>query len=365
MNRISRRRFTGRILQGFSGLPLARRLWSQAANNDGPLEPEVRSFDLSLLDDWLTPNELFFVREHFPAPALSSSDWELSIAGAVDNALKISYDDLLRQPRKDLAVTLECAGNPRGGGLISNAEWTGVSLAPLLEKARPHPEAQTVRLSGADGDSRRNAYYHRSIPLAKAMHSDTLLAYQMNGTPLPKHHGFPVRAVVPGWYGMDSVKWLRKVEVLPGEDTSEWMTKAYLRQIRSAPGGRVTSEPLTAMQVKAAFSRPLDRAVLVGRHFVVRGAAWAGEHRVRQVEVSTDGGNSWETARLLAIRGREPRPYAWVFWEYPWSIPAPGKYELAVRAGDDQGRTQPAERSANRLDVNELHHYQRVRCAVV
>ena len=124
------------------------------------------------------------------------------------------------------------------------------------------------------------------------------------------------------------------------------------------------SMPVTDIQVKASFSRPLDGAVLVGRRFMVRCAAWAGEQRVQKVEVSTDGGRAWQAARLLPVEGSGPRAYAWVQWEYEWSIPSAGRYELVVRASDDQGRVQPAERTADRIDMHELNYYEKVRCLV-
>ncbi len=312
---------------------------------------EVSEFDFSLLDDWLTPTDLFFVREHFPAPKVSAHGWKLPVGGAVAAPFEISYEDLLAQPRRALPVTIECAENPVGGGLVSQARWEGVSLAALLEKAQPRAGARFVRLRGADGN------YARSVPLAKARHADTLLALRMNGEPLPASHGFPVRAVVPGWYGMDSVKWLQSVEVLTEEDASPFMARSYLRDLRSAPA----PETITAMNVKSAFSRPLNGAILVGRRFLVRGAAWAGENRVRQVEVSVDGRRTWQRARF---EGPAPQPYTWVYWAYDWKIAGPGEYELAVRATDDHDRRQPAERPFERRDDYELNWYQTVRVTV-
>lgn len=311
---------------------------------------EIGSFDFSLLDDGTTPTELFFVREHFPAPNVSSAGWKLAISGAVASPFEISYEEISKQPRKVLPVTLECAENPVGGGLVSHAEWTGFSLASVIEKAQVSAESRFVRLSGADG-------FSRTIPLSKAAHPDTLIAYLMNGEKLPVNHGFPLRALIPGWYGMDSVKWLRRVELLVDEDPGH----DYVRQVRSLLTGRRSLGAVTAMQVKSAFSRPLDGAILVGRRFTVRGAAWAGENRVRRVEVSTDGGKSWQAARLAS----DPLPYGWVQWIYAWKIPAPGQYDLAVRATDNAGREQAAERDANRVDEYELNAWQTVRVGVV
>jgi DMSO/TMAO reductase YedYZ molybdopterin-dependent catalytic subunit len=346
-------------------LAAAPRQWLSAQVAAAAEKPFNRGFDFSLLYDWLTPTPLFFIREHLPPPAVASSaDWKLSISGAVKQSLEVSFEELLAQAPVELAATLECAGNSIGGGMVGNARWSGPSLGALLRKAQPLPEAQFVRLWGADKDSAQDLNYFRSIPLAKAQHPDTLLATKINGQTLPRHHGFPLRAVIPGWYSMDSVKWLWKVEVLTSEDTGWWMANPYRRQIRAAAGLPETSTPVTAVQVKAAFSQPLDGAVLVGRKFPVRGAAWAGEQRVQKVEVSTDGGKSWQAARLQPVEGGGPQPYSWVLWEYQWSIPAPGKYQLIVRATDDKGQIQPSERTPKRVDMHELNYYQKVRCLV-
>lgn len=310
---------------------------------------EVSEFDFSLLDDRFTPTDLFFVREHFPAPRVSTPAWKLAVRGAVAAPFEISLDDLLALPRKSLDVTIECAENPVSGGLISTAKWEGASLATLLARAKPDAAARFVRLRGADTE------YARSIPLAKALHADTLIAHHMNGDPLPPAHGAPARAIVPGWYGMDSVKWLQAIEVLTEPDDSPFMARAYLRQPRGA-----APEVITAMNVNSAFSRPLNGAILVGRRFVIRGAAWAGQSRVRRVEVSTDGRRSWQASRLDG----PAQPYCWVFWSYDWKIAESGEYEWSVRAADDAGREQPAERSTDRVDDYELNSYQTVRITV-
>jgi DMSO/TMAO reductase YedYZ molybdopterin-dependent catalytic subunit len=315
----------------------------------GAQKAEVSSFDFSLLDEWTTPIDLFFVREHFPAPGISSAGWKLSLGGAVSTPFDVQFDDLFAHAATTLPVTLECAENPVAGGLVSHAEWSGVSLASLLAKARPVADARFVRLSGADG-------FSRCIPIEKAMHPATLIVHSMNGEKLPANHGFPLRAVIPGWYGMDSIKWLRSVEVLTGDAPAQ----GYLREVRSLLAGRRPAGAVTAMSVKAAFSRPLDGAILAGRRFVVRGAAWAGENRIRRVEVSVDAGKSWQTARLAS----DPKPYAWVHWSYAWTIQSAGSYELAVRATDDKGREQPAARASDRIDDYEWNNFQTVQVTV-
>jgi DMSO/TMAO reductase YedYZ molybdopterin-dependent catalytic subunit len=314
---------------------------------------ETIAFDLSLLDDWITAAESFFVREHFPAPKVSQYGWKLRVGGAVAAPFEIGYDDLQKAAKRTLPVTLECAENPAGGGLVSHGEWSGADLVSLLDQARPSPDAKYVRLVGADG-------YSRSIPLAKARHDDTLVAYGMNGARLPDTHGFPARAVIPGWYGMDSVKWLERIEVLVDEDGSRFMTGAYVRQVRSLLAGVRPAGTVSAMNVKSVFSRPVDGAILTGRRFVIRGAAWAGENRVRSVEVSTDAGKTWSAGHLST----EALRYAWVHWTHEWRIPGPGSYELLVRATDDGDRTQPARRPPERLDDYEHDTYDRTRVMV-
>jgi len=302
-----------------------------------------------LLDQPATPNDLFFVREHFPAPSVTSAGWMLTVGGAVAEPLKIPFADLAARPRRSLEVTLECAANPVAGGLVSHAEWAGVSLASLLQASRPAAAAGAVRLAGSDG-------FSRVIPFTKAMSPDTLLALTMNGEKLPVNHGFPVRAIIPGWYGADSVKWLRSIDVLEGEPPQQ----EYEREVRSLLLGRQRAGTVTAMNVKSTFSRPLDGAILFGRRFTIRGAAWAGENRVRKVEVSVDAGASWQPARLNS----EPKPYAWVCWSHDWKIAGPGSYELLVTAGDDRGREQPAERPSNRVDEYENNQRQSIRVTV-
>ena len=305
--------------------------------------PEISSFDLSLLNDWTTPNQFFFIREHFPTPKISAGDWIVAVAGAVETPFEISLPELAAEPKRDMAATLECAENPAGGGLVSHAEWRGVALAGLLGRAGPLREGRFVRLTGEDG-------FIRSIPLEKATHRDTLLAYRMNREKLPLVHGGPLRALIPGWYGMDSVKWLRKVEVL-----TEANNESYLRRTRTGE-----TEPITKMNVKAVFARPVNEAVLFGERFLARGAAWAGESRVEKVEFSSDGGSSWQSARLLDAA----QAYAWVRWEYDWQIPSRGEFSLVVRATDDSGRSQPAKSDPGRVDEYEQNTYQRVRVAV-
>lgn len=336
---VSRRIVLTRILAGGACL-----FGSGTGAGQALLQPAVSSFDFSLLNDWTTPNQFFFIREHFPPPKTLPADWRLQIGGAVENPFEISLKEIVDAPPIELPVTLECAENAVGGGLVSHAVWKGVSLAGLLNRAKPLSEGRFILLTGEDT-------YVRSLPLSKARHKDTLLAYEMNREKLPLVHGGPLRALIPGWYGMDSVKWLRRINVV-ADSTNE----SYVRRTRSGAGA-----PVAQMRVKSAFARPLEGAVLFGRRLVVRGAAWAGERTVRRVEVSVNAGSSWQEAVLLD----DPQAYAWIRWQYDWKIARPGRYTLAVRASDDGGRTQPSQRDPDRLDSYEQDACQRIDVTVV
>jgi DMSO/TMAO reductase YedYZ molybdopterin-dependent catalytic subunit len=327
-------------LPGSSRLSRRALLLGAAAKVQGQ-KAETTAFDLSLLDDAAVPNELFFVREHFPQPAaLSAAGWKIAVDAGV-----ISLDDVLALPRRTLPVTIECAENPAGGGLVSHAEWTGCSLSAVL----PKTDAPFVKLTGADG-------FSHTIPIAKALHPDTLLATNMNGEKLPAQHGFPIRAIIPGWYGTGSVKWLQRIELLTAEPA-----EAYVRQTRSLLAGVSNEGAVREGGVKSVFSRPMDGAILTKRsRFIVRGVAWAGEHQVRGVEVSVDGSKTWQPAHLEP----NPPPYTWVRWSWEWKIAAAGEFDLAVRATDDQGRTQPQERASNRIDNYEWDAWQTIRVLV-
>ena len=334
----SRRVFVSRIALGV--------VWTNAVfglSGQTQAKGRILHFDWTLLDEWRTTNSLFFLRDHSGEPSIEAVTGNVTISGMVAKPCKISYEELAGRQARTLAVTLECAENSSGGGMVANAEWTGVTLRSLLADAEPQPVARVVRLCGADG-------YHRVIPLTKAMHPDTLVAWGMNGEKLPSRHGAPARAIISGWYGMDSVKWLNRIEVL-----SKAKVDTYLREMRSGE-----KEPIASISVNSAFARPTDGAIVSRRRFVLRGAAWAGESRIRAVEVSSDSGKTWSHARLLDA----PQQYAWVRWESEWTIADSGTYELVVRATDDAGRSQPETRDPRRSDEYENNSYQRIQVMV-
>ena len=333
-------------------------------------EPRNVEFPFDRLDSYLTPVESFYVRSHFPAPPLQPDSYQLSVAGAVKNPFAITYEELKRLPAKTVVATLECAGNSRvflvpqkpGAqwqlGAVGTAEWTGVPLALLLDRAGLTGKAYDVVLEGADRGIPKEGpkpskpiSYSRSVLLEKAL-DDVLIAYLMNGMELPPDHGFPVRAIVPGHYGMASVKWLTHIGVLEEQFQGYWQTidYGYWDQVDGIPVRR----PLSELKLKSEIARPstLER-VPKGQMYTVYGAAWSGAADVVAVEVTTDGGQTWAKTNFL-----DPiRPHAWRRWSYDWKTPdRPGHYILMSRAHDATGASQPDKHDDQRYDSYVIHH---------
>jgi DMSO/TMAO reductase YedYZ molybdopterin-dependent catalytic subunit len=313
-------------------------------------------------DDFITPTKSFYVRTHFPIPAIDRDAWWLHVEGEIEKPFAINYEQLRGLKAITTPVTLECAGNNRnflepkvkgvqwGLGAVGTAEWTGVPLSILLERAGVKTSACEVILEGADQGMLEDAKgpsgilrFARSIPLAKAR-SDMLLAYKMNGVDLPPQHGFPLRAIVPGWYAMASIKWLQRIIVTNEPFTGYYQTMDYAFWKRRGDIAELT--PLAEMQIKAEIAKPVKGEIVPADSTVrIHGAAWTSDGEVTKVEVSTDGGATWNEARLLG----ESKPYAWRLWEFDWRTPSePGEASLITRATDSRGRTQPVERDPDR-----------------
>ena len=321
--------------------------------------PENLETPFSSLHTLVTSNEQFYVRSHFAVPQLDSKTWRLKVEGTVKTPLELSLQDLIKMPSRTVPATLECAGNNRvflvpaargaqwGLGAISNAEWTGVPLFDVLQRAGISPQSVEVILEGADSGEIKESpkptgaiHYARSLPLDRARQPEVLLAYQMNGKELPASHGFPLRAVVPGWYGMASVKWLTRLVVVEKPFNGYFQSVDYALWER--PHGIPTRVPITEMQTKAQIARPdLHEVVAAGSVYRVFGAAWTGDSDIAKVEFSEDGGKTWTLTQLL----EKPVRHTWSFWEYRWSVPtSPGKYALMARATDKRGNVQPMQR---------------------
>jgi sulfite oxidase len=303
---------------------------------------------------WLTPVPRFFVRNHMHEPSeLNSESWRLTVGGEVGKPSTFTLSELKELETHSVVNTLECAGNGRslhrpqvpgvqwGKGAVSTARFSGPRLRDVLQRAAVKPAGKHVMFRGLDEVPGKVPPFIRSIPIEKALDSDTLIATHMNGAPLTKHHGFPARSLVPGWIGAASCKWLTEIKILESEFVGNFMSPAYrFPNQPGKPGDSVKPEdthPLTALSVKSVISGPLDGATVKAGKVAVHGAAWAGEADMVKVEVSTDGGASWNSASL----GHDQAHYAWRLWNYNWTAKR-GDYTILSRATDSQGRTQPA-----------------------
>jgi len=325
-------------------------------------EPLNLEMPFSTLDSFITPTKSFYVRSHFPIPAIDKDEWFLHVEGEVEKPCAINDEELLELESVTTPVTLECAGNNRnflepkvkgvqwGLGAVGTAEWTGVPLSLLLDRVLVRSSGREVILEGADGgllDDPKSPScelkFARSIPLSKAR-ADVLLAYKMNDVDLPPQHGFPLRAIVPGWYAMASIKWLQRVIVTDRPFNGYYQTLDYAFWKRR--GDIAELAPLTDMQIKAEIARPAQGEIVpASSTFRVHGAAWTSNGEITKVELSTDGGANWNEVTLID----KPILNAWRRWEFDWKTPAvSGKTALIARATDSQGRTQPVERDPDR-----------------
>jgi DMSO/TMAO reductase YedYZ molybdopterin-dependent catalytic subunit len=305
--------------------------------------------------DFITPIEHFFVRTHVAVPNVDVESWRLNIDGHVSTPLRLSMSDLRVMPSVEVVAVLECAGNGRSffeppvaglqwtNGAVGNGRWRGVRLRDLLERAGIKPGAVEILFDGADVPIGAMADFQRSIPTKKALDPSTLLAYEMNGMSLPVKHGFPLRAVVPGWAGDSWVKWITNIRVLTEPSTGFWMKNAYLRPPKPVAPGTVVPAgemvPVTSLRVKSVIASPGPGTnVDQGQPVVVQGVAWTGDSgAIAGVDVSTDRGRSWKPARLLAPL----TPFGWRQWEFRWTPPDNGYYTVLARARDSSGDVQP------------------------
>jgi len=319
-------------------------------------DPANLETPLDQVDSYVTPTELFYIRSHFRAPAIDAAAYRLRVEGAVNNPFSLTLAQLRSMPSQTRPSTLECAGNgrvflvpPVSGvqwelGAVGNAEWTGVPLRSLLERAGLEDDACEVVLEGADRGTPNHTpmppepiCYARSLSRAKATQEEVLIAYQMNGRELPLNHGYPVRAIVPGHYGMASVKWLTHIKAVREPFQGYWQTSDYGYWDRME--GNPVRRPLTEIQVKSEIVRPRVHETLAPNEpYTIFGVAWAGETDVCGISISTDGGRSWSEGKFLD----PPRRYAWRRWTFEWLTPEKsGPYTLMSRARAADGSVQP------------------------
>ena len=312
----------------------------------------------ALIGGVVMPNARFYVRNHFQIPTLDTATFRLTVGGLVDRPMSLSVADLRQMPSRTLVVTLECAGNGRTGfnppvdgekwdlGAVSTAEWTGVPLVEVLDRAGIQANAREVVFRGTDGGTveghKEAIRFERSLRLDQTREAEALLVYAMNGEALPLQHGYPVRLIVPGWYAVASVKWLTEIEVIDRPFVGHYQTEKY--QFEREQDGRVVREPVTLQRVRALITEPVRNQEVARGDLVIRGVAWSGAAPIERVEVSV-GDKGWHEARLVSERKR----YSWQWWEVATRVTEPGLINLSARATDLAGRTQPECAEWNRL----------------
>ncbi len=308
---------------------------------------------LDALTTYITPNDLFFVRHHWNPMYPDLRRWTLTVDGEVSSPRELTLADLKKLPRAEATCVLQCAGNGRGlyrppipgvqwkAGAVGNARWTGVRVRDVLERAGVKSTAKHLHTFGSDKPPEKVPPFHRSLEVEKVL-ADGILAWEMNGHPLPALHGAPVRLIVPGWAGDHWMKWLVRLSPQPEAQTGFYMDTAYRYPTTPGePGAPVAPEntqPVTELFVKSSIT-DAPSAAKVGAPATIRGFALSGAPDIAKVEVSDDGGATWRAAAL------DPRhdPYAWRLWSFRWEPRAAGRATLLVRATDSRGSVQPKE----------------------
>lgn len=316
-------------------------------------KPRNAETSVDHLRSWITANEVFFDRNQgeIPAEKMSLADWSLTLEGEVEKPLRFDFEEILKMPKAIVSNTMECSGNSRSllekkaagnpwtiGG-VGNAVWGGIWLRSLLNRAGLKKSARYVAFEGFD---QARTKFIRSIPLEKALDS-TLLAYEMNGEPLPLKHGYPLRALALGWTGANCVKWLAKIMVMDRPYAGFFMDNVYRVY---QPGEESNSGTVvTHLKLKSIITQPTPGEKLPRGSVVILGAAYAGEKEIERVDVSLDGGETWAQAEFIGPR----EPYAWRQWQYTWQADRSGTYKIMARATDNNAEQQPMNADWNVL----------------
>ena len=292
------------------------------------------------LDTWLTPNDQFFTVAHYDKPVLDATAWQLQIGGLVQQRLTLSLDDLKARPRQEVTFTVECSGNdglPFFNAGIGNATWAGTPLAPVLQEAGLLAQGIEVVFFGSDmgveevRQIKMPQHFARSLVPADALDPRNLLCYEMNGAPLPQAHGFPVRLIVPGWYGIANVKWLQRIEVLSTRYESRFMARDYVTiREQQRDGQSLWTETSVG---RALLKSAPGRVTRNGGRYRIVGAAWGAP--IARVEVQIDGG-PWQPATIDEGQDAE---FAWKLWSLEWSNAAAGEHSITSRAIDTEGHS--------------------------
>jgi len=306
----------------------------------------------------ITPTGMHYLLVHYDIPEVNVEEWRLKVGGLVSRPMSLSLEEFRKRPARTIALTMECAGNGRAlftprrisqpwlFEAIGTAEWTGTPLKGILEEAGVRPDAADIVFTGLDRgvEGGEVQHYQRSLTVSEAVREEVLLAYEMNGEPLQPQHGYPLRLLVPGWYGMTSVKWLQGIEALAEPFQGYQMARVYrYSRTQDEPGEAVPLIRVRALMIPPGIPDFLTRTRLVqAGALILTGKAWAGRLSVSRVEVSVDGGSTWSDARL-----DEPvSPHAWRTWTFRWNARR-GAHTLCVRATDSGGNVQPPEQEWN------------------
>jgi DMSO/TMAO reductase YedYZ molybdopterin-dependent catalytic subunit len=312
-----------------------------------PLKPGGAALKWDELQDWITPSDQVFAVSHYGTPTVDAEKWRLEIGGLVKKPASLSLDDVKARKRQEVIATLECSGNsasPGFSGAIGNTRWAGTALAPILRECGLEKRGIEVVFFAADEkkESIRGKDYlqnfARSLAVQDALKDEVILAYEMNGQPLTKAHGAPVRLIVPGWFGIAWVKWLSRIEVLDRRFMNKFMARDYVTIRGEDKDGRTIWRETSVgpIDVKSVVARAVRQK---GGAVRFSGAAWTDGTPLAKVEVKIDDG-PWQAAQLE--KKKEDAPYAWTFWQYDWANPKAGEHTIVSRAVDAEGRVQPA-----------------------
>jgi DMSO/TMAO reductase YedYZ molybdopterin-dependent catalytic subunit len=314
-------------------------------------DPQVSETPFAHLRSHITPTDAFYIRNHFDIPVVDEARWRLRVEG--ETVIELSLADVKALPAHEYVATLECAGNSRSflsrpadgvqftHGGVGTAVWRGARLRDVLDLAGAPTGAAEVWMQGMDEGAEDDVHtaYEHSLPLDKAFHDDTLLAYEMNGAPLNADHGAPLRCIAPGWYGMASVKWLRRIRFIHQPFTGFFQHDRYRFE---RPNKGDYQEPLDRMRLKSPILSPGSDARMGAGTHAIEGIAWAGERAVKRVCLSLDGGATWQITELTS----DAQPYAWTQWRLVCDLPA-GEHTLLACAVDDVGEQQRLEEDWN------------------
>lgn len=323
------------------------------------LKPENQESPIYFLNNWRTPVQYFYRRNHFPYPLLEQNLYWLQINGFLKQPQFFHYYDILSMPSKSLIVPLECSGNKRGkfnpkvygeqweDGAMSQGKWTGVPLKSLLEKVGLLPNTTEIVFEGADFGNKAGIEdcipFKRSLPLEKALHSDTLIAYKYNDHFLRFESGHPLRLIVPNWYAMASVKWLNKITAIDYTFKGPFQTEDYVYY--PSIDNNKKQFPVTIMNVNSTIQQPIDLSILKTGTHEIKGIAWSGSGSITNVQLSFDKGTTWRDAACFSLPNH---PYTWSKWTYIWNVEEKGEYTIYSRAKDSFGRIQPLSAFWNR-----------------